>query len=82
MTRETVTIYRCDWDNKVLSGDSSGGIPHLSITIQGASGRVEPLAGEKPAWEYTRILPPGIHQFCNTACLAHWVDDPPEGHDG
>ena len=73
MSKETVTTYHCDYEDKVLS-NNAGAMPHLSIIINAPSGRVAPVIGKTPVWKYTNLLPVGVHQFCNADCLAQWVN--------
>ena len=68
--KETVTIYRCDSCYNELS-NQVGAIPHLSLTFTKHSGRVSP---EEGAWKHTSEIQPGIYQFCNTNCLAAWIN--------
>lgn len=72
--KTTTIVYRCDNDNKTLSDSEAGGQSHLSIVFGARSGRVSPVIGENPVWKYTAWLQPSIYQFCNTRCLAAWVD--------
>lgn len=76
MSKETITIYRCNQCRTVLSNPEENiATSHLSITIGSHSGWWELIDEVELIWKQTSIIDPGIYHFCGPKCCSKWFNE-------